>query len=196
MTSLGGGSKAGTSKGSAAERKRRFVEALIANGENQTRAAIAAGYKAGRAAEQAGWRLSKDVEVRRLLTERRAVLQSAMEMDTTSVARVLRAMVFARAVDILTPKQRRKLGPLTPELEQAIVGFRFDPKSGRLVEVKFADKGAAIEKAMKHLGMFREDNTQKGDAVARLLAEIGGQRDSFKPGSAASVNAGAARQLE
>jgi hypothetical protein len=38
---------------------------------------------------------------------------------------------------------------------------------------------------MKHLGMFKEDNKQKADALATLMAEIGKDSDGFKPGSAA-----------
>jgi phage terminase small subunit len=164
--------KAGTSRDAAEQRRRLFVDAYIAKHGNATAAAVAAGYTPGYAAEKAGYRLSKDVRVQAMLKERRAELLRAFQLQSEAVHGVVAALVYARAVDILTPKQRNQLGPLTPELEMAIVGFRFDAKTGRIVEVKFADKNAALEKAMKYLGMFREDNRQKVDAIAGLLEAI------------------------
>ncbi|MGQ0655628.1 MAG: terminase small subunit [Betaproteobacteria bacterium] len=165
-----------------------FVDAYIAKHGNATAAAVAAGHAPGSAAEKAGYRLSKDVRVQAMLKERRAELLRAFQLESEAVHGVVAALVYARAVDILTPKQRKQLGPLTPELEMAIVGFRFDAKTGRIVEVKFADKNAALEKAMKHLGLFKADNKQKADAFSEFLKKLGENRDGLAPGSRASEN--------
>jgi hypothetical protein len=146
------GTKAGTSRRAAEERRRRFVAAYVENGGNATQAAIAAGYRPGWAAEKAGYRMSRDVRVCAELKRRAAEVAAKADLRAEALASVLRGLVHARAVDVLTPEQRAQLPALTPELEMAIVGFKFDSK-GRIREVKLADKTAAIERAMRYLAM-------------------------------------------
>ena len=165
--------KAGTSTQARAHRVRLFIEAYLSNGGNATQAAVAAGYKPGAGAEKAGYRMSKDVRVSAELKKRAAQAAAKAELKTEGVLSVLRCLVHARAVDVLSKKQRAQLPSLTPELEVAIVGFKFDSK-GKLREVKFADKNAALEKAMRHLGMFDEDNTQKGDVIRQFMEAVSG----------------------
>lgn len=43
---------------------------------------------------------------------------------------------------------------------------------GYLKKYRIADKNSALEKAMKHLGLFEKDNRQKADAVSSLLDAI------------------------
>jgi phage terminase small subunit len=152
---------------------RLFIEAYLANGGNATQAAISAGYKGGPAARLTGHRLITDVNISVELKERAARAAAAAELRTDGVLGVLRCLVHARAVDVLSKRQRMQLPPLTPELEVAIVGFKFDSK-GKLREVKFADKSAAVEKAMRHLGMFDEENAQKGDVIRQFMEAISG----------------------
>lgn len=50
------------------------------------------------------------------------------------------------------------------------------------IEVVMHSKMDALEKAIKHLGLYREDNTQKTDALATLLHTIAsGNSSTFKP---------------
>lgn len=154
--------KAGTSKAARAHRVRLFIEAYLQNGGNATQAAISAGYKRGPAARKAGHRLSTDVHISAELKKRAAEVAEIARLQTEAVLSVLRCLVHARAVGVLSAKQRAQLPPLTPELEVAIVGFKFDGK-GKLLEVKFADKNAAVEKAMRYLGMFEKNNNQTTD---------------------------------
>lgn len=60
--------KAGTSKSAAAERRRAFALAYIANGRNATQAAISAGYSPN-GADAVGARMSGDVRVSSLIDE-------------------------------------------------------------------------------------------------------------------------------
>ncbi len=50
------------------------------------------------------------------------------------------------------------------------------------IEVKMQDKGAALEKLFKHLGLYEEDNKQRTDPLASLLARLaGGNGNGFVP---------------
>ena len=50
------------------------------------------------------------------------------------------------------------------------------------IEVKMQDKGAALEKLFKHLGLYEEDNKQRTDPLASLLARVaGGNGNGFVP---------------
>ena len=50
------------------------------------------------------------------------------------------------------------------------------------IEVHMHDKLAAMEKVFKHLGLYKEDNTQKVDPLTALLHTIaGGNNSGFKP---------------
>ncbi len=60
--------KAGTSKSAAAERRKKFALAYIANGRNATQAAITAGFSPN-GADAVGARLSGDVRVSALIAE-------------------------------------------------------------------------------------------------------------------------------
>lgn len=53
---------------------------------------------------------------------------------------------------------------------------------GYTKKFKLADKGANLERLMKHLGLFKEDNSQKVDPLAALLHTIaGGSGSGFAP---------------
>ena len=50
------------------------------------------------------------------------------------------------------------------------------------IEVKMHDKGAALEKVFKHLGLYEKDNEQKTDPLTALLQTItSGTNSTFKP---------------
>jgi len=156
-----------------AHRVRLFIEAYLSNGGNATQAAISAGYKRGPGAREAGHRLLTDADISAELKKRAAQAAAEAELKTKVVLSVLRCLVHARAVDVLSKRQRAQLPPLTPELEVAIVGFKFDSK-GKVREVRFADKNVALEKAMRYLGMFDADNAQKGDVIQQFMEAVSG----------------------
>lgn len=54
----------------------------------------------------------------------------------------------------------------------AIASVEFDKDGG--FKYRFWDKNAALEKAAKHLGLFTEDNRQRTDPLAQLLARLKG----------------------
>ena len=73
--------KAGHPPGSAEQRIKLFVEALLSNGENVTKAAVAAGFSPKSAASQ-GSRLLKNVKVRQELDKRRTAILDKFQITT------------------------------------------------------------------------------------------------------------------
>lgn len=66
----------------------------------------------------------------------------------------------------------KRLHELSPELRRAVASFKIDKDGG--IEYKFWSKLDALEKAMKHRGLYKEDNTQKADPLRELLDSLGG----------------------
>lgn len=159
--------KAGTSKVSADTRRTAFVEAFIANGQNGTEAAIAAGFSPKTAGAQAS-RLLKDVKTQQLLADRRKVLAEKFELRTEDVLRELARIVYAdprKAFDA-----NGNLLPVSEwpdEVAAMIASIEVDEMKvdgavvGLTKKVKLWDKNSAIDKAMKHLGQYEKDNAQK-----------------------------------
>lgn len=179
--------KAGTSAASAQQRKRLFALAFIENGGNKRAAAIAAGYKEGRAADKAGERLSQDVAVKALIEEAR---KEAVKTAGLSVERTLQEVARVAYFDVR--KLFKEDGTMKPahELDDdtAAALSQIDVDEivldkvvvGHTRKIKVFDKNAALEKAMKHLGLYEKDNKQQGNAaVAALLAAVGQQDAGF-----------------
>ncbi len=176
--------KPGTSKQAADDRKKAFAEAYIANERNGKQAAITAGFSP-RTAESQASRLLKDVKVQQIIRERQNELAKKHELTTESIIAELAKIVHS---------DPRKLfdehGALLPvhlwpddmaaavasvEVFEEFVGQGADRVSiGYTKKLKLWDKNPAIDKAMKHLGLFEQDNKQKVDPIAELLKQIGG----------------------
>lgn len=163
--------KAGNTQEDAANRRKVFVEAYLTNGGNASQAAVAAGFSE-KTAGAAGSRLLKHVEVSTQIQQRRAKLAEKYELTTESVIRSL-----AQAVHFDPRKMFREDGTLKPihELDDdtaaALAGFEVTEEKGSgndrgkvigfTKKVKWLDKNTAREQAMKHLGLYLEDNKQK-----------------------------------
>jgi phage terminase small subunit len=171
--------KLGTSKASATHRKAVFVEAYIENAGNATRAAIAAGYSV-RTADRQGSRLLKDVEVSKALATRRAELIVQHQLTTERVIGALQPLCFSDIRRLFRENGTLKhpcewdantaSAVASIEVVETTIGYDKSgkPIPGLLKRIKFWDKNAALEKAMKHLGLFERDNKQIGEA-ARLI---------------------------
>ena len=179
--------KAGTSKAEAAKRKALFVEAYVSNGGNATQAAITAGYSE-KSARRIGTRLSTDVHISAEIEKRRAqVIAQAEETTGLTVSGVLRELAGIVHSDLrgafdpdtgalLAPNQwpdgvaRSIASVKVVEMAGGMkVGGEGDGEGGPALqhvpmytkEVKLWDKNSAIDKAMKHLGLYEADNEQK-----------------------------------
>lgn len=174
---------------------------MIANDDNVTLAAKIAGFSARSAAQQ-GSRLLKDAKVKQLLKDRRAALLTKLELTSEAVLRSLAQSVFfdprklyradgtlkavyeldedtAMALAGLEVTEEMGPAPADVELEPQPHGGGLKRQQGRKVlrsvtaKVKWHDKTAAREQAMKHLGLFKADNTQR-----TLLGDV--PRDKLK----------------
>lgn len=186
--------KAGASKEEAAHKRALFVEAFIANGGNATEAAKTAGYSA-KTAKQAGSRLLTHVDVQAAIAERRVDLQEKAELTTERVLRELARIAFAdprryfaadgsvksiRELDDDAAAALSGIDVVEMAASMAQVPTGETGKDGKpqtalaavpmyTKKVRMWDKNAALEKAMKHLGLFEKDNDQIGAAAAKFI---------------------------
>ncbi len=182
--------KASSSKQAAADRRHAFVEAYITNGGNATQAALTAGF-APKSAYSQGHNLLKHRETIRMLEERRKNLAQKYELTTENVLKSL-----AQAVHFDPRRLYNADGSLKPvhELDEdtamALSGFEViemgarkdeDAPIGVTKKVKWLDKNAARDQAMKHLGLFEKDNSQANplgdvprEALKALVLKLGG----------------------
>lgn len=164
--------KAGTSKEAAEVRKKLFVEAYILNGGNGRQAAIEAGYAPKAAAQQAS-RLLTDANLSQLIQTRRASLVHGMQLSTERTLREVARLAYFDPRKLLDSTGRPKpLSELDDDTAAAIAGlevvdkYEAEPGSDEktlstVIKYKFADKNAALDKAMKHLGQYEKDNAQR-----------------------------------
>lgn len=153
--------KQGTSKKSAELRRRKFVEAYIANGGNATEAAIDAGYSPKTAGQQ-GSRLLKDVNVANAIQDRRRKLVEKYELTTDMVTRsIVQELTFDPAKLYSEDGSLKALHELDEDTRMSLAGVEFvqfgSPDAPVFVKkVKWAQRHQAREHAMRFLGMFKE----------------------------------------
>lgn len=158
--------KAGTGKEAAAARKHLFVEAYLANGGNATEAAKSAGYSP-KTAYQQGPRLLKDAQVATELRARSQGLAKKYELTTDMVLRsIVQELTFDPARLYDAHGQLLPVDKLDEDTRMALVSLEAEqhgsPEAPVYVrKVKWAQRQAAREHAMKHLGMFEADNRQR-----------------------------------
>lgn len=163
--------KAGVSKAAAARRRKRFRDAYIANGQNATQAAITAGYSP-KTAKSAAHRLLTNVDVAKDIADAARELGRISGLDAE---RTLREVARVGYVD--PRKFYRPDGSLMPitELDDdsaaAVASVEVDEIKvdgvvvGHTKKLKLWDKNAALEKAMKHHGLYEKDNAQQAESL-------------------------------
>ena len=171
-----GRGKAGTSKAQAAQSRSLFIEAMAANGGNATQAAIAAGYSP-KTAKQQGSRLLTDVDVLKGVraARERASANARLTADAVmvSLARDLRfdpAKLYnadGSLKSILEMDEDTRLALRSVEI--TLIRDGKGKVIGRTVKIKFPEKTAAREQAMKHFGLYEKDRDQLGRAIARAI---------------------------
>lgn len=164
--------KAGTSKSAAASRRKLFRDAYIANGHNATAAAIKAGFSP-KTADVKGAQLLREVK---LSGELAAAAREISRISGLDPERTLREVARVGYVD--PRKFYGADGNLMPIVDldddcaAAVASIEVDEiKADGLVightkKLKLWDKNAALEKAMKHHGLYKEDNAQQAESLA------------------------------
>lgn len=182
--------KAGNTQEDAEHRRKLFVEAYLTNGGNASQAAVAAGFS-GKTAGAAGSRLLKHVEVLTMLQQRRKVVIEKMELTTERTLREIARLAYVDPRKFFhadgTPKEITELDDDTAaalagmEVTEEWAGSgKYRVKIGVTKKYKLADKNAALEKAMKHLGQYEQDNKQRSplegisrDALKAIVERLG-----------------------
>lgn len=169
---------AGNSPASAKARREHFVELFIANGGCATQAARDAGFKGtANSLKTMAHTLMKEPAIKAEIERRRAELAERYRLTTENVLEELAGIVHFDVGDIFNDDSTMKpLKEWPPAVRRAIASIEFEEIKvrgktiGRVAKVKVNDKNSALEKAMKHLGMFKRDNEQPAEAVAAVLA--------------------------
>lgn len=165
-----------------AAREATFAEAYLSNNMRGDLAAIAAGYAEASAKRRAVTLLARP-SVQKLIRDRQAELATSHRLTTDSVMAELSKIVHADPRKLFDDS-----GALLPirqwpdDMAGAVASIEvdelFDGKGkgrkfiGYTKKVKFWDKNSGIEKAMKHLGLFAEDNKQRMGALANLPRDV------------------------
>lgn len=170
-----------TSKLSAEQRHRDFARAFLKNGGNATQAAITAGYSPKTAHVQ-GSRLLTYARVTKLIAG--AAKRATTKLDITA-ERVMQEV--ARIAFSDTRRLYRDDGTLKAPAEldddtaAAVAGMEVEAvttagkkrRTTTTSKIKLWDKGQALEKAMRHLGMFEVDNQQRQVQLSLNVAVVG-----------------------
>ena len=171
--------EAGHSKAAVEQRRAIFIDAYIANGENATDAAIRAGYSA-KTAYSAGGRMLKSVEVKAAIDRRRAELSKKVGLSVERTLREVARLAYSDIRKLYNEDGTLKLPhEWDDDAAAAVAGIEVDELFegtgparewiGYTKKAKVFDKNAALDKAMKHHGLYEEDNDQLANAVARIF---------------------------
>lgn len=168
-------------------RHQKFADSYLIN-FNATKAAIDAGYSEATAG-QTGYKLLRREDIQQYLAERRAALSASTGVTLERTIAELARVAFADMRDVLDwgvkpvqvadnleidmayaePKNSASLSPdvaaAVAEVNQGKAGFK----------IKLHSKTNALDMLMKHLGGYERDNTQKVDAITRLIESAQGR---------------------
>ena len=136
---------------------------------NATAAAIKAGYSP-KSASSLGYQLLQNARVRSLLRGRQRQRERIADVSAAAVLRQAQRMAFADPRAFVD--ENGDPIPLQDLSDEAAAAVQVVDLSGIRPVYKMVDKGAAVDRLMRHLGLFKDDNTQAVDAVGQLLAAI------------------------
>lgn len=163
--------------------QRLFLTEYLKDG-NATKAAIRAGYSADTAGSQ-GSRLLKNERIQQAIQQAQQEVLEAVKHETgITLERTLREIARLAFFDprklFDTDGTPVAIPDLPEEVAAAIAGLdvleEYDGTGkdrifvGYTKKYKLADKKAALDMLMKHLGGYKEDNKQGGEAAAGTLA--------------------------
>lgn len=140
-------------------RRARFLEAYMANGYNGAAAAEAVGYRKGRSAYLAGYEFLKELAATGELAAMARQRGEAAGLDTERTLREVARVAYADPRRLFDANGRPiPLHELPEEVAATIASYEVWP-DGR-VKVKFWSKVEALDRAMRHAGLYERDNKQ------------------------------------
>ncbi len=162
-------------------KQKRFVLEYLTD-LNATRAAIRAGYSAHTATEQAS-RLLTNVNVAAAVAAAQDKRAESVGIEAERVLREVARLALYDPRALFNEDGSPKLPlDLDDDIAAAITSLKIErDDEGNIVKLDYrlADKNAAIEKLMKHLGLFERDNRQRGDELGKLLAFLNERGSRF-----------------
>lgn len=124
-----------------------------------------------------GSRLLKNPLIQQLVRDARDQRMAAVDLKVEDVMAQLKAQLLYDPRRVFD----QRTGGLLPmdewpdDVAAAVIGVK-DTVAGR--EIKFTDKSAALDKAMRYFGLFERDNKQQAEAIAEVVFKV------VKPGGA------------
>jgi len=148
------------------EMQGRFVQEYLID-LNATQAAIRAGYSAQTAAAQAS-RLLTNVKVQEALSEAQNARQARTRITQDRVVQEIARLGLSDIRGAFNEARLLQPHEWSDDIAAAVASFevetRKDPgEDGEqyiLTKLKLWDKNSALEKLMKHLGLYEKDNEQ------------------------------------
>jgi phage terminase small subunit len=144
------------------ERRRTFIQAYISNGYNATDAAIAAGYSPKTARSQ-GHRLLTKVDASGELAVAAKASAERAELKTEEVLYQVRCGLNADPRKLFKPDGTLIPIPDLDDATAAALDIEIDVDGN--VKRRFWNKSASAQTAMRHLGLYERDNTQKAEQL-------------------------------
>lgn len=151
-------------------KQERFCQEYIAD-QNGTQAAIRAGYSKRSARSIAAENLTKP-DILKRIEELQEDLRKKAGLTAEAVVQELRDLCEWNIQDFLNDDNSIvDLKTLPRRITKPVVGIKAKTETRttgetviveRTVELKFADKRASLVDLGRHLGIFKEDNLQKG----------------------------------
>ena len=155
----------------------RFVDEYLVD-LNATQAAIRAGYSA-KMAGRIGQNLVAKSHIARAIAERRQARTERVEIQQDDVLRELAAMGMYDPADIASANISgpTDIAKLPESTRRAIIGWSWD-RQGNFV-LKLSPKTPSLELLGRHLGMWKDEVTHKGQVALQTIA--GASLDSLSP---------------
>ena len=166
----------------------RFAGEYINNGGNASAAVVTLGIAEKKVARTAACRLLQIAYVQQLIQEHQdriaAELNNRFAITRENVLEALSNLVFGSPKSLFnddgTMKHISELDDRTAkmissfEVEELFEGRgREREKIGVVKKIRLWDKNSAIDKAMRHLGLFEKDNNQKPPVVQLTRDDAG-----------------------
>lgn len=120
--------------------------------------------------------------VRERIDELRAAVLKGSELRASEILNEVRRLATSDIVGIVD-RDGRVLMPHELDRETRAAVASFEISEDGTIKYRFWDKNAAIEKAAKHLGLYEQDNKQKTNPIAELIAQLSGNTQGIAPGA-------------
>jgi phage terminase small subunit len=125
-------------------------------------------------------RLLKNVKVASMIAEIRATAEHTTMLTVERTRAELARVCFSDVRKLFNPDgSLKKVSELDADTAAAVASFEVDEVEvgdkvvRRTIKVKLWDKNAALEMAIKHLGLYERDNTQRSENLSLQVLLVG-----------------------